>query len=370
MALNYQNPCEGRILNISWERSGLLTVYRLQRSLHAADGEKSSLIYEGRALSFTDTLPAGAQSVQYRLTGSDGSEQEGELLSVRQSEPPHFLSEGRDLGKRCRAFSVPYEAQDSFPDARLSARVSLDGSPLESIGGLSSPIHLTASVDEKTFSALRNGTAHTLKVTLSNEFGRSSSLSFSFTVSSDETAGCTFYLLRDGKAVAKKEDGSPFFDYRAAGSHRYQVRVVDEQGGFCDSNEVSVISWLETALLAPLSNPERSIALSLQSEGPPLRQSLLQPQNQLHLFEGREYAALEESGQRSQRFTLCALLGEEEYRQLLQLFSAGEPVLYRDPYGNCMPAAIDSLSSSFSSRGTELKIELTRLCEQEEVFYD
>lgn len=369
MALYYQNPCEGRRLTIRWERTGLMAVYRLRRTLTGPTGEQTAPVYEGRALSFTDSLPAGARSVQYHLSSS-GFEQAGELLAVHQSGPPRFLSEGRDLGKRCGPFSIPYEAEDTFPDARLSVQISLDDTVLERLEGLFSPVRLAAAVDEKTFSRLAVGSNHTLRVTLQNEFGHSSSLSFHFTASSDETAGCTFYLLRDGTPVAKKTDTGPFLDYRAAGSHRYQVRITDPQGGFCDSNEVTVVSRIESALLAPFSHPEQAVSLSLQSGGPPLRRSLLQPQNRLFLFEGREYAALEQSGQLSQRFTLHALVNEEDYRQLKKLADSGETVLYRDPSGNCMAAAIDMLSAAFSAQGAEIRLQLAQLCESEEVTDD
>lgn len=366
--LHYQNPCEGRTLFIHWDRSGLHVRYRLERRLKDAGAQTASLVYEGAAISFTDTVPIGAQSVQYRLTDDSGNEQEGELLPVRQSGPPCFLTEARALGKRCQAFSIPYEAQDTFPGALLTAQVQLDTTILETVQGLSSPVKLAASVGEAAFSKLKPGSAHTLKVTLRNEFGRASSLSFPFTAVSDTTAGCTFYLLRDGVAIAKKTDPGPFFDYGAAGSHRYQVQLVDAQGGFCKSNEVTVSSRIKSALLAPLSHPEQMIPLSLQSGAPPLRQSLLTAQNRLHQFEGREYAVWEDGGQRAERFTLRALASEEEYRQISAL--AKEPVLYRDPYGNCMAAAIEALPAVFSAQGVELEIQLARLDESREVSYD
>ena len=360
--LHYQNPCEGKALFIRWDRSGLRARYRLERRLKDAGVQTASLVYEGAAISFTDTVPIGAQSVQYRLTDDSGNEQEGELLPVRQSGPPCFLTEARALGKRCRAFSVPYEAEDTFPGALLTAQVLLDTAILETVQGLSSPVRLAASVGEAAFSKLKPGSAHTLKITLRNEFGHAASLSFPFTAVSDTTAGCTFYLLRDGAAIAKKTEPGPFFDYGAAGSHRYQVQLVDAQGG-----EVTVSSRIKSALLAPLSHPERMLPLSLQSGAPPLRQSLLTAQNRLYQFEGREYAVWEDGGQRAERFTLRALTSEMEYRQISAL--AKEPVLYRDPYGNCMAAAIEALPAVFSAQGVELEIQLARLDESRD-YYD
>lgn len=370
MALTYQNPCEGRALAICWQRSGLLSTYRLQRSLGGPIGQDAETVYEGGALTFTDRLPAGAASVQYRLTDSAGREQTGALLPVLRSAPPQFLTQARPLGRRYQAFSVPFEAQDSFPGARLSLQVMLDGKRIESAENLPSPLSRMASVGEGEFSALKKEAAHTLAIRLQNEFSQSSTLSFSFTACSDPTAGCTFYLLRDGVAVAKQGGAAPFVDYGACGSHRYQVRIVDSQGGFCDSNEVTVESALPCAMVAPLAHPEQMIPLPRQKEAPPLRQGLFEQKGRICQFEGRDYAVLEEGGQHLQRFTARALMDAGAYRQLLALGEGGGPILYRDPYGNCMAAAIEALPAIFSEQGVQLELRLIRLDETGEVAYD
>ncbi|MCI8623250.1 MAG: hypothetical protein HFG26_06245 [Provencibacterium sp.] len=366
MTLDYENPCEGRELTIRWERTGLLASYRLERCLEGAGGDgRFALLYEGKALSFTDRLPAGALAVQYRLT-SGGQVQSGPRLAVRRAEPPRFQTGGRSLGKRSGAFSVPYLVEDSFPGASLSIEVKLDGTLLEAIEGLPSPVQLEATVGKETFAALAAGSAHTLSVTARNTFGLSAAVSFPFVCAADPSAGCTFYLLRDGAAVAKQTAALPFFDYGAAGSHRYRVRVVDASGGFCESNEVTVVSRIKSALLAPAAHPDRMLPLELSGGEPPIRQSKLRTDGQRYLFEGRQYAVLENGGQCSQSITLRGLLREEDYREICALFEAQEPVLYRDPYGNCMTAAIDALPAVFSEQGVELEIQLTRLCDPEE----
>lgn len=370
MALIYQNPCEGRPLTIRWQRSGLLTAYRLQRSLDGPIDQGAETVYEGGALNFTDRLPAGATHVQYRLTDSAGREETGELLPVLRSAPPQFLTQARALGRRYQAFSVPFEAQDSFPEARLSLQVTLDGQVIESAEGLQSPLSRMASVGDAQFAALTKEAEHTLSIRLQNEFSKASTLSFTFTACSDPTQGCTFYLLRDGVAIAKQTGAAPFTDYGACGSHRYQVRIVDSQGGFCDSNEVTVDSALSCATIAPFARPEQMIPLPRQKDAPPLREGLFEQQGRLCQFEGRDYAVLEESGQRAQHFTVRALIDEGAYRQVLSLGESGEPILYRDPYGNCMAAAVEALPAVFSAQGVQLELRLARLDETGEVAYD
>ena len=308
--------------------------------------------------------------MQYRVSDSAGRYQEGELLPIRQSAPPRFLTAGRSLGRRYGAFSVPYEAEDPFPDARLSLQLALDGNTLETAQGLQSPLRLSAAVGESAFSALAPDSAHTLCITLTNEFSQSASLCFSFTAAADPSAGCTFYLLRDGVPIAKKADTGPFFDYGAAGSHRYRVRLVDPQGGFCDSNEVTAFSRLESAVIAPLDRPGQMIPLPLHEGSTPPRQSLMQQEGQLLHFEGRDYAVLEQGSRRGQRFTIGALADEQIYRQVLALAEEGAPILYRDPYGNCAAAAIEAMPATFSAQGVQLELQLVRLDETGEVGYD
>lgn len=161
----------GQRITISWGAStdsdGNLKGYELERRLDA--GSWTS-VYSGSSLSTTDTVPAGTNSVTYRVKaydslGLESSYNTSASRGVINNKAPVIDSEtGQDLGEKNEPFSFTYTITDADNDS-VTVKEWLNGKEKRSY---------TATLgQEETFSVaayygeIANG-KHTLKVTASD----------------------------------------------------------------------------------------------------------------------------------------------------------------------------------------------------------
>ncbi len=161
----------GKEITISWGAStdseGNLKGYELERKLDA--GSWTS-VYSGSSLSATDTVPAGTNSVTYRVKaydslGLESSYNTSAAMGVINNKAPVIASEtGQDLGEKNEPFSFTYTITDADNDS-VTVKEWLDGKEKRSY---------TATLgQDETFSVaayygkIANG-KHTLKVTASD----------------------------------------------------------------------------------------------------------------------------------------------------------------------------------------------------------
>lgn len=124
----------GETVVVSWtnasDSDGNLSGYVLERS--SDGGSNWTQMYKGADLSYTDTVPKGVASVQYRVKSYDSYDDESSytISDARtvdnNSAPVISCSSADDLGTKISGFSVSYSVDDVDADDTLTVTETLD----------------------------------------------------------------------------------------------------------------------------------------------------------------------------------------------------------------------------------------------------
>lgn len=126
----------GKTLVVSWgaasDSDGNLSGYILERSTDS--GSTWSQVYDGTALSFTDTITQGWTSVMYRVKAYDPYAESGYTTSAERtvdnnSDPviTCTTADGANLGTKSSGFSISYSVDDADADDTLTVTETMDG---------------------------------------------------------------------------------------------------------------------------------------------------------------------------------------------------------------------------------------------------
>lgn len=393
MTLNVPQLYEGNPALISWSAAGT-GYYRLERRLNQSfaqaqqpaswserdalgytwgQRDKSALswtqldampadpvIYEGDALSFTDNTPLNITTVQYRVSAGAQTAL-SPVLTVHRRPLPDISGQDGAIEPKYRGFSVAFTVHDSFPGAVLEFWILLDGNVIAHEGKLQSPVRGSASVSDAQVSALTEGSAHTLCIRVSDDAGVTAQRLYTFTKLEDLRKNSVYYLLRDGRPVMKLDTAAPFEDYAAVGRHRYQIRAVDRYGGYADSNEIELEILPDKAYLAPASAPEDLTPLSYRLGSAPALTADWTAGYQSCAFEGRTYAAVEDTGTRAQAWILSfSAQSRAEFEAVRTLAQSGKPLIYRDEFLNCALVLVERMPAQFFTPYTDYTLHMTQ----------
>lgn len=337
-------------------------------------------IYRGEELSFLDEIPWSAATVAYRVAafrdGEPSQWADSDTLAVTPNRPPEISGEDGSLGMRAQAFSISFTVSDPDPEETLTLRAHLEGQLLWEREATGQEPPYTVTVEDAVLQSLVWGKEYELVLSATDRRGLESRRRYTFTAAENLALSCMFYVLRDGEAIAKLDQMEEWVDYTQTGSHTYVVRCVDPDDNFVDSNPVTLTTTVNRAVVANLAQPRQWVELTLrEGQRPVVDQSYLIRTEALQ-FEGRTLPVAVDSGHRegvwTLRFTHC---GMEEYGELLALAAAGEPVIYRDLYGNRFVGVIESKTSSFTRRGgrmdiVDFTVQLVEIDSSEEISYD
>lgn len=161
----------GGPLTVSWtaatDSDGNLSGYALERQ---ADGGDWTEIYRGPALTCTDSVTRGWQSVAYRVRAYDSDSAcsgytASETRTVNNNYAPVITSEtasGTDLGEKAEGFALSYQVTDADGDA-VTVREYLDAALQRSYEAVLGGENTFQAVDPQHWRTVLNG-AHTLKI--------------------------------------------------------------------------------------------------------------------------------------------------------------------------------------------------------------
>lgn len=160
-----------------------------------------------------------------------------------------------------------------------------------------------------------------------------------------------YYVLRDGAPIARLNAPEQWTDYASLGTHTYVVRAVDEDDNFTESNPVTLTIEVEYATIAPMKNPQNMVDLKLRRGQPPsVNQSYSVVASTQH-FDGREYPVYTDSKNRDSMWMLeFTHRTITECQRLAEIVGSGDPVVYRDLYGNRLIGFANTLSQDFLRR--------------------
>lgn len=126
----------GSTLVVSWsaasDADGNLSGYILERSTDG--GTTWTQVYEGSALSYTDTITKGWTSVKYRVKACDPYAESGYTTSAERtvdnnSDPviTCTTADGANLGTKSSGFAISYSVDDADADDALTVTEKMDG---------------------------------------------------------------------------------------------------------------------------------------------------------------------------------------------------------------------------------------------------
>lgn len=174
-AISVPNEAKGgKSLVISWQSAydsdGNLTGYTLERSVN---GGTYTVIYTGAALSYTDTITKGWNTVQYRVKANDPYTSSGYTTSPSRTvdnntEPTVSCSyaDGADLGTKSSGFSVTYSVNDEDASDTLTVTEKMDGIAKRTFTA-TKKVNNSFAVTDDYFQKILNG-QHTMEISVSD----------------------------------------------------------------------------------------------------------------------------------------------------------------------------------------------------------
>lgn len=171
---------------ISWGAStdvnNNLSGYILQRSVNEGDYTE---IFKGNALTYTDTIAYGWNTVRYRVCAYDALDatsdwQESDIRTVINNQAPVISGSDANLGVKSAEFTQSYTVTDAEGDS-VTVTEKIDGVPLRSYNVTLGATN-TFSVTGTTWLALSNG-SHTMTITATDSFGSTTVRTYTFTKS-------------------------------------------------------------------------------------------------------------------------------------------------------------------------------------------
>lgn len=160
----------GSNVEITWtaatDPDGDLTGYSLERQVN---GGAWAVVYTGAALTYTDAITKGWQTVAYRVRAYDshgvyGPYTSSGVCAVDNNTPPVILCDAaEDLGVRSAGFQIAYSVSDPDTADTLSVTEEIDRKEFRSFVTLSGE-EQTFDLTGAAFMKLLNG-SHTLRIT-------------------------------------------------------------------------------------------------------------------------------------------------------------------------------------------------------------
>lgn len=178
----------GSTLPISWAKAtdsdDNLSGYELERSVN---GGSWSQIYKGAALSYTDTITAGWNTVAYRVRAYDtynatSAYATSDARTVDNNAYPVISSDtasGTDLGTKTAGFNLQYAVSDADNDT-VTVKEYLDNVLQRSYTATLGASNTFQAVSAANFQKILNGT-HTLKVVANDGKADSAAYTVTFT---------------------------------------------------------------------------------------------------------------------------------------------------------------------------------------------
>lgn len=174
----------GRTANISWGAStdpdGNLAGYILERKVNSGSWTE---VYRGTALSYTDSITLGWNTVAYRVCAYDtvnakSAYETSATRNVINNQAPVISGSDANLGVKTTGFTQTYSVTDADTDA-VTVTERIDGVVLRSYTVVLGATN-TFAVTDTTWLKQSNG-SHTMTITAADSFGNSAVRTYTFT---------------------------------------------------------------------------------------------------------------------------------------------------------------------------------------------
>lgn len=164
---------DGETIIISWpaatDSDGNLSGYMLEKK---TDDASFVQIYKGSSRSFSDTIIAGTNKVQYRVRAYDSygkvsGYRASQVISVTNNSSPVISGQDSDLGGKKAPFKFNLSVSDKDNDT-VDVICKLNGSILRTINNIKLDSNYEVSVDAERFNALALNTRNEIEISASD----------------------------------------------------------------------------------------------------------------------------------------------------------------------------------------------------------
>lgn len=174
-----------------------------------------------------------------------------------------------------------------------------------------------------------------------------------------------YYILRDGKAVAKTT-GKEWTDWETAGKHRYTVRGISE-GYYTDSKSQIGVPTIRYAAICEKGKMDWQL-LKYHEGAPFTHEESSAADIEYVYYAGRSrpvpYPLQQVTNTHSVEFTVKT---QEQWQNIKALL--GKKVIYKDYRGALVIGMLDDISASHTKR-TTFSLQITETDEQEVILYE
>lgn len=176
----------GKTANIQWTAStdpeGNAITYRLECSVN---GGAYAQIYSGSALSYTHSVTAAMNTVQYRVKAVDSNGAESGYTASQQrtvvhNVDPTISGSDTDLGTITSTPSTSFSVDDQDTSDELTVEKKIDDMTVDTIEDAVREQTYTWAMTDAQFAALGSGT-HTMKIVVSDTIGNTATRTITFT---------------------------------------------------------------------------------------------------------------------------------------------------------------------------------------------
>lgn len=170
--------------------------------------------------------------------------------------------------------------------------------------------------------------------------------------------------------ICVAETGEWFVDYAVASGVEYEyfARTVNADGGFADSDIVTMRAELKNNLFAPVSNLSDLIVLKYNKDTIPAKTYTLNPSNTTTYYAGRTHAVTEFSGHEESAINFTFFVNNPEtIRRFRELVMRGETVLFRDGRGRKIYGTLTGYSEVDDRHGFQISFVFAETDYNEEV---
>lgn len=383
---------DGNVKGITWEQfeNAFPTWQDFENQVPSWEAfqnrETSYVIYEGSLTSYTDHMTQGAVTANYRLTvflpNQEPETVTSGIMEIILNRPPEIKlldKSGTFLGSVYKSFTFKISVSDPDPNNKVSFVARLDNSTLlAEQNNIQQNVPYIITIPDEQVGTYADNQTGAVTIIATDEWGATSTVTYTFTVIEDLRNSTFYYVMRDGEPIQKITSTNElnFLDYTAAGKHTYKIRAIDKFDNFVDSNELVLDLTIDYATLASISVPWDQVHLIQKRGALPTVARSLSPVFGKQFVTGYSYAMVEDEGFRESKWELSFTHRTlEDKNKVEQWAENGETVIYRDTFDNRIVGLIESVEDGYvfknkSQTAIDFSVQINNVPYKEAVNYD
>ncbi len=180
-----------------------------------------------------------------------------------------------------------------------------------------------------------------------------------------------FYILRDGIPIKKLTTETEWIDYAVNGNATYNIRAIDANDNFNDSEDIYVSVPLEYSVLSPVYDLSFMLPLKVLRDNPITQNGSVNYDVSNKMFAGREYPIAVFTQHKSHIIPLNYTFRTiDEFEIFKRIADMRTTLLYRSNKGDKVYGIIQSYEYNRDKNGIDVSFTVQRVDYNEQISYD